>query len=148
MARKVRDASLDSREARRKLKPRGKPYWRTIERGLHLGYRRLRAKAGSWWARHYVGNRQYHVEGLGIADDLSDADGVAVLTYWEAQTKARARMVSRAHAAAGITGPITVATAIDAYLEFLESNRKSALDTRHRANAFIRPGSETSRARS
>jgi hypothetical protein len=40
MARKVKDKALDSREARSKLKVRGKSYWRTIERGLHLGYRR------------------------------------------------------------------------------------------------------------
>ena len=45
MARKVRDNALDTREARSKLKPQGKPYWRTIERGLHLGYRRLKGKS-------------------------------------------------------------------------------------------------------
>ena len=62
MARKVKDKELDSREARGKLKPRGKPYWRTIERGLHLGYRKLKGKAGTWWARHYIGGQQYDME--------------------------------------------------------------------------------------
>ena len=38
MARKVRDKQLDTREARSKLTPRGKPYWRAIEAGLHVGY--------------------------------------------------------------------------------------------------------------
>jgi integrase len=139
MARKVKDKELDSREARGKLKVRGKPYWRTVERGLHLGYRRLKGKAGTWWARHYVGGQQYEVESIGIADDLSDADGIAVLSYWEAQTAARERMVKRAHSAAGVTGPLTVKHAIEQYLEWLESNRKSAYDARRRAEAFIIP---------
>ena len=89
MARKVKDKALDSREARSKLKPRGKPYWRQIEQKLHLGYRRLKGKAGTWWVRHYIGAQTYEVESLGIADDLSDADGVAVLSFWQAQDKAR-----------------------------------------------------------
>jgi integrase len=139
MARKVRDKELDTREARGKLKPRGKPYWRAIERGLHLGYRRLKGKAGTWWARHYLGNQQYELEALGIADDLSDADSVAILDYWQAQTAARERMVNRAHTAAGKTGPLTVGDAIQQYLEWLENNRKSAYDARRRAEAFIIP---------
>ena len=36
MARKVRDAALDSREARRKLKVRGKPYYRALDRNVHI----------------------------------------------------------------------------------------------------------------
>ena len=139
MARKVKDKELDTREARGKLKPRGKPYWRTIERGLHLGYRRLKGKAGTWWARHYLGVQRYELEALGIADDLSDADGVAVLSYWNAQDKARERMVKRAHAAAGKTGPLTVSNAMDTYLEFLENNRRSAHTARSHDRLFIRP---------
>jgi integrase len=139
MARKVRDKELDTREARGKLKPRGKPYWRTVERGLHLGYRRLKGKAGTWWARHYIGEQQYEVESIGIADDLSDADGVAVLSFWQAQTAARERMVNRAHSAAGVTGPLTVKDAVEQYLEWLESDRRSAYDARRRAEAFIIP---------
>jgi integrase len=139
MARRVKDQTLDSREARRKLKPRGKPYYRKIERGLDLGYRRLRNAAGPWMARHYLGNQSHHVESIGIADDLSDADGIAILDFWQAQTKVRARMVERAHNASGKSGPMTVAAAMDAYLEFLENNRKSADDARYRTEAFIRP---------
>jgi integrase len=139
MARKLKDRELDAREARGKLKPRGKPYWRSIERGLHLGYRRLKGRAGTWCTRHYVGDQQYEVESLGIADDLSDADGVAVLDFWQAQTKARERMVRRVHAVNGVTGPLTVQAAVEAYLEFLENNRKSAVDARHRARAHIYP---------
>jgi integrase len=140
MARKVRDRELDSREARGRLKPRGKPYWRTIERGLHLGYRKLKGKAGTWWARHYVGEQQYEIEALGNADDMSDADGVAILSFWQAQDKARERMVKRAHAAVGKTTPLTVSDAMDAYLEYLENkNHGTASDARSRDRLFIRP---------
>jgi integrase len=139
MARRVKDANLDSREARRKLRPRGKPYYRAIERGLHVGYRRLANGAGTWVARHYVGGQAYQVEKLGTADDLSDADGVRVLTFWEAQTAARERMVRRAHDAAGKTGPLTVKDAVEDYLEWLAAHRKSAQDARYRAEALILP---------
>jgi hypothetical protein len=139
MARKVRDKELDTREARLKLTARGKPYWRTIEHGLHLGYRRLRGKSGTWWVRHYLGDQRYEAGSLGIADDLSDADGVAVINFWQAQQKARERMVSRAHAAAGKTGPLTVEDALELYVEYLERDRKTAYDARRRAEALIYP---------
>ena len=100
----------------------------------------LKGKAGTWCARHYIGEQQYELEALGIADDLSDADGVAILSYWQAQDKARERMVKRAHAAAGKTGPLTVADAMDVYLEYLESkNPRTAVDARSRDRLFIRP---------
>ncbi|OAS14248.1 integrase [Methylobacterium platani] len=90
-------------------------------------------------ARHYVGERTYEVETLATADDFSDADGVAILSFRQAQERARERMVQRAHAAAGKTSPLTVKDALEAYLEFLDANRKSGLDARHRAQAFIYP---------
>jgi len=140
MARRIHDKALDSRDARRRLKIRGKPYYRAIERGLHLGYRRLgRGVAGTWVVRHYVGEQQYEVERIGTADDVSDADGVAVLDFWQAQGKAREAMVERAHRAHGKHGPITVADAMDDYLAFLDGNRKSGADARYRDRAFIRP---------
>ena len=59
MARSVRDANLETRTARQRLSPRGKPYYRNLEPGLHLGYRRPLKGAGKWVARHYVGERDY-----------------------------------------------------------------------------------------
>ena len=140
MARRVLDKSLDSRDARRRLKIRGKPYYRAIERGLHLGYRRLGGgQAGTWVARHYVGEQSYQVQKLGVADDMSDADGVKVLDFWQAQEAARKAMVERVHRAHGKHGPITVGDAMDEYLAFLEHNRKSVADARYRDHALIRP---------
>jgi integrase len=139
MARTVRDALLDSRTARSRLKARGKPYWRGLEPGLHIGYRRPVTGAGKWLARHYVGEEKYQVETLNTADDFSDADGVAILDFRQAQNLARERMVARAHAAAGKTGPLTVADAMASYLEFLETNRKSAPFAQYVTDAFILP---------
>src|SRR5258708_18321433 len=141
MARKVNDKVLDTGEARRKMKARGKPYYRMIEPGLHLGYRRLKGqeRAGTWLVRHYLGKQAYEVERIGTADDLSDADGVAILDFKQAQDKARERMVNRAHAAAGKTGPLTVAMAMNDYLGFLDSKRKSGRDARWKSEAFIVP---------
>ena len=139
MARSVRDANLDSRTARSRLKARRKPYYRQLEPGLHLGYRRPMSGPGRWVARHYIGGDIYETETFGTADDFSDADGIAILNFWQAQNAARERMVLRARNAAGETGPLTVADAMASYLEFLETNRKSAPFAKYVNKAFIEP---------
>jgi integrase len=139
MARTVKDANLDSRTARSRLKARGKPYYRSLEPGLHLGYRRASSGSGRWVARHYIGDEKYEVEVIATADDFSDPDGVEILSFGQAQALARTRMVARAHASAGKTGPLTVEEAIDSYIGFLETNRKSARFARYVADAFILP---------
>ena len=145
MARRTPDARLESRESRSRLASRGKPHYRLLEPGLHIGYRKLRGRkgrpavAGTWVARHYVGGRSYVVERIGTADDFSDADGTIILSFAQAQDKARTHMVRRAHTANGVAGPLTVEVAVESYLEFLETNRKSAVDARHRAKAHIYP---------
>jgi hypothetical protein len=68
VARRVRDANLETREARGRLKPGGKPYWRSLERGLHLDYRRLRGKPRTWNVRHYLGDHRYEIKQIGIAE--------------------------------------------------------------------------------
>src|SRR5262245_3857141 len=87
MARTLRDSRLDTRETRARLKVRGKPHWRLIEPGLHLGYRRLAGKPGTWAVRHYVGGQTYTVETLRgvVADDHADADGITVMSFAQAQ---------------------------------------------------------------
>jgi integrase len=139
LARTVRDANLETRTARNRLKPAGKPYYRSLEHGLHLGYRKPRSGPGKWVARHYIGDQSYEIEAIASADDFSDADGVAVLDYWQALEKARARMVARARADAGQIGPLTVRSVMDDYLDFLEQNRKSAQTARYNIEAFILP---------
>ena len=122
------------------MKPRGKPYWRSLERGLHLDYRRLRGKARTWNVRHYLGDQRYEIKQIGIADDPSDADGVAILDIWQAQTAAREQMVKRAHAAGGKTiGPFTVADAYREYLEALKHEGKHLYEARLVGEVFVYP---------
>lgn len=120
MPRKVKDRNLDSREARSKLRARGMPYYRALDRTLHLGYRRLKGRPGSWWARYYLGDQHYELEALGTADDMSNADGRTILDFFQAQSKARAAMAERAKATAAPDGKvITVDLALDRYQENL-----------------------------
>src|SRR5262249_3163408 len=95
-------------------------------------------QAGTWVTRHYVGEQQYETTRIGTADDNSDADGVAVLDFWQAVTAARAAMVERAHKGKP-GGPYTVAQAMDDYINFLDHTRQAAADARYRDRAFIRP---------
>lgn len=130
MARRVRDQSLDSRDARSKLKARGKPYWRTIGKGLHIGYRKGQT-GGVWVVRRYIGKQQYAVETFAIADDREDANGTTVLDFWQAQEVARGYRP-------GARGAYTVRQAIAAYLEHL-GDRPSGYDAKLRLNAFAIP---------
>jgi integrase len=133
MARTLRDSKLDAREARLRLRVRGKPFWRLLEPGLHLGYRRLAGRPGSWCLRKYAGDQQYVVEALGtVADDYGTADGVTVMTFAQAQRAVLDRKPKP-------DGPLTVRQAIENYLEFLQAHRKTADDARQTAKALILP---------
>jgi integrase len=146
MARSIRDSSLETRTARSRLAPRGKPYWRLIEPGahaLHLGYRKPRgrkgkpAAAGAWCVRYYLGNQTYKTERIGTSDDYSDADGVVTLDFRQATDKARKYRIERV--TPGHNGPLTVEVCVRRYLQFLEAERKTAKDARLRAEAHIIP---------
>ncbi|WP_334368809.1 tyrosine-type recombinase/integrase [Bradyrhizobium sp. AZCC 1578] len=76
---------------------------------------------------------------FGTADDFSDPDGIAILSFWQAQAKAREQMVQRAHNGRVADAPRTVKDSVDSYIEFLESHRKSAKEARYAADAFILP---------
>jgi integrase len=139
MARTVRDAKLESRAAREKLGARGKPYYRTLDPGLHLGYRKLKGAPGRWVVRFYEGEQAYTVETIATADDLSTANGVDVLDFQQAQQEARKLRDVRVRDVAGIGGPFTVAVAIERYLEALEARGRNSADTRVRAEKMILP---------
>ena len=141
MARTVRDQKLETRTARARLALSGKPYYRALDPGLHLGYRKG-ATGGKWVARSYAGDGVYKVETIGVADDKADADGEMVLDFRSAQALARERHVEHQRAAKGLpeaAGPYTVRQCMAEYLDWLETNRKSAGDARYRAEALILP---------
>lgn len=142
MARTLPDNRLDTPTARLRLPPSKKPYYRTIDTGVHLGYRRNKYLSGQWLVRIYKGGQRYAVEPLGKADDHSDADGLTVLSYAQAQAKARERAAILARLSMGFaahTGPYTVQHAMTDYLVWLEQHRKTAKDARQRAERWILP---------
>ena len=90
MPRPVIDAKLDSphrpRPARRRAASRTGA---SIDHGLHLGYRKGKSGRPLGARGVYLGNQDYKVETIGTADDRTEADGVAVLDWRQAQAKAR-----------------------------------------------------------
>jgi integrase len=153
MARTIKSTTLDTRTARGKLDACGKPYYCKLEEGLHLGYRKPRGRkgkpavSGKWVLRRYVEDQKskndqrqpYILEKIGIADDFDDADGVAILSFDQAQEEARKRFKKRASDEAGVTGSYTVAVALKDYFEALGHEGRDTYDAQKRADAFIVP---------
>ena len=112
MARRVRASTLENRTARLKLEPRKKPHHFTvIAPGIAIGYRRTQGP-GRWVLRAANGHGAYWTDTIGLADDHEPADGAAVLTYFQAQDKARTLV--RGDNAGG-DRPASVGDALDAY---------------------------------
>jgi hypothetical protein len=143
MARKVRDTNLETRTARLRLVTRRKPYWRVLETGLHLGYRRLKEGSGSWVARRFVGDGRYLETRLSAADDFQEGDGDTVHTFHEAQAAARKWHQLEGRKARGLSenhGPYTVEDACRDYLADRESaGMKSLYTARLAINAHVIP---------
>ena len=131
MARRVRAKDIETRAARAKLNPSGKPYYRTIGEGLHVGYRKGQTE-GKWVVRRYVGNQGYKVATVALADDIEDADGVRVLTFWQAQDKARGIAAEGTY-----SGPYRVRDAFEAYIEHLGNDRATDTSSRYRNHLLL-----------
>jgi integrase len=125
LVRAARHSSLETRTARARLPARRTPYFAKIAKGLRLGYYRG-AVSGSWVASFYRGTKGYDTEAIGAADDTTDADGVTVFDYWQAQDYARKWAERQRLIAAGIirSGPYTVADAISDYLVEAAAEKK------------------------
>jgi integrase len=113
-----------------------------IEPGLHLGYRKRTSGPGTWVVRRYDG-KKYTVKNLTtaddkliVADDFSEADGNSILSFSQAQERAKAYRPAEG------ASLFTVADAMDLYLKFLEADGRSPQsisDVETRDAAFIRP---------
>ena len=134
MAKRVRDADLENRAARSKLKARGKPYYKVVGPGLHVGYRKGK-RAGMWVVRRYAGASSYVVQTIAEADDYADANGTDVLSFWQAQDEARKIAGSPARA----NGPYKVRDAVADYLLEQLEGRASYDDARTRLHAYALP---------
>jgi integrase len=138
MARKVRHSALESRTARLKLKPRRKPYpGPSLARGVSLMYRRNRT-AGSWVLKSSDGRGGYWTKSLALADDYDDSDHKNILTFFEAQD--RAKLLASGDAAAE-AAPITIDGALKDYKRDLEARnaavRNAIAPRRHLSSAIL-----------
>jgi integrase len=158
MSRSTEDAPITLRAARERLPKRHEPYWRTIEGGLALGYRKG-TRGGVWFARLWEAGR-YRKTTLGRSDDtlsathgrsdpaLSAVDGRVVLDFRQAQAKAQEWAVRIHRVAAGLeperaaapAAPYTLASAVADYLaDYAARGGKALATTRQAAEAHILP---------
>ena len=116
MARSIRAAQLETRTARLKLELRKKPYMVRVAPGVRLGYRRNEV-AGTWSVIAADGKSGNWVKKFGLADDHEEANGEQVLTFWQAQERARklARGGKNSDHEDDVGRPATLREALDAY---------------------------------
>jgi integrase len=108
-----------------------------ISVGCFIGYYKG-ARTGTWTARcRKTGGKGYFQRTLGEADDLLDANGVTVLSFRQAQARARAWFDEVFAAQHGRPDRYTVSDALDDYL--LRFTGKSLEKTRHTIERHIRP---------
>lgn len=140
MARLVVDRRLDTRSARLKLAIRREPHWRTITEGLALGYRR---GPGTWIARRYSAGAGRAYFAIGPADDVVDADGSTVLTFAQAQERARlwaADLVRATEGPAAAPGRLAVVDQVlTHYMDWMRLHRRSEQHARWVWNGSIKP---------
>ncbi len=132
MARSAKDTRLDNRTARLKL-AKSRRYQVTIRDGLALCYRRTAQGFGVWKARIEGVDGRETLQGIGAADDYTDADGVEVLDFYQAQDRARDLAKHRP------APSYTVGEAIDHYLTWYREHRKAVEATEATIRAHIRP---------
>lgn len=138
MAQSARDARLETRTARLRLTG-GRRYFKAIGEGLTLVYRRTGEGFGTWSAKLALPGSKYALRALGAADDYQEANGADVLSFHQAQDKAR-KLAEDAKVDAGfVVRPVTVAEAASRYLAWYRDHRRAYRETEHAINAHILP---------
>jgi hypothetical protein len=99
--------------------------------GVRISPQRRYKEGGSY----AVANLRTADGALIVADDFSEADGHAVLTFGQAQERAKAHRPAEREA----KGPLTVADAMTAYLEFLKTSRKPTRTATSHNEVHIKP---------
>ena len=143
MARTVKDTNLGTRNAREALAIRNPCYYRLIMQGLHVGYYKG-PRGGTWFGRRLVEGGHYKEKKLGAADDILDANGITVLSFAQAQERARTWYNEQTRLDTGLTPlgtPYTVSDALDDYLlDYERRGGKSIGRVKLTIEAHIRPG--------
>src|SRR6516225_5910100 len=117
-----------------RLAIRRKPYFEAVAPRVGIGYRRNQG-TGTWVARGADGHGGYWTKGIGLADDHEDANGTSVLTFWQAQDKARALVRGGQDSD---ERPATVAEALDHFAADLKARSGNAANAR-RVLALLPP---------
>ncbi|TPI51715.1 MULTISPECIES: tyrosine-type recombinase/integrase [unclassified Mesorhizobium] len=125
MARTRIDAQITTRNARKQLKPRKKPYCRSLGPTVAIGYQR-KQRGGVWQVVESLGKKRYRVEQIGIADDFVEANGATIYDFEQAKSAAVARIALwQVHDRASADGPApTVRSAAEIYMEMQEARER------------------------
>jgi integrase len=150
MAGRLTEAKIDSRSARERLKRGRQPHWRMIEKGrVHLGYQRDKGEpTGRWLLRRYLRRHpvknangketlitNYSTITLGLADDAVEANGKTVLSFEQAEAKARAMVATPSSRPARLT----VKEAMQRYFDFKRDEGQDTEDMEGRSRVHILP---------
>jgi integrase len=134
MANTVKHARLENPTARRRLKRGRQAHWQALAPRAHLGYRRWPEEpAGQWLFRRYLGDFKYQSTTIGRADDATQADGERVLSFAQAEAKARAMLESPR----GTVVRMTVRQAMARYVEYKRGLGQPVGDLLSRTAAHI-----------
>lgn len=137
-----RASAFKSRNSREKLPASDAPEWELLGPGIRLGYRAGRGtwgRGGSWLAASRAPDGRRVQTQLGLADDVAEANGAAVLTHEQAKEAARA-WVASLRRAPDAQPALTVADAVERYLEAREAEGMKAIyDARSRARVHVLP---------
>ena len=133
MARKTRGSQLETRASRDRLPVDGKIHYRHIDKTLSVGYRKTTGEqrstsksGGTWYVRLRLPDKRYRVESLGMADDFRDANELDVLSYDQAQAKAR-QFADEYAEKLNKPEPYTVKTAAADYMDWFETEGKKSI---------------------
>jgi integrase len=137
MPRSVRDHRLETRAARLRVAARAEPYWVLLSEGFHLGYYKG-SRVAKWVVRYRPVGRAggYNKATLGEADDSQDANDTTVLSYGQAQDKARA-WLTKQQGGGKSRAKYTVSDVLDDYIDGFTG--KDLVNTQRRIEQFIRP---------
>ncbi len=135
MPRQPRDANLQNRDTRSKLKPRKQPYSKCIVPGLHLGYRRTTANAaGTWIAKQLrKGEKLYSEKAFALADDYIESDGASVLSYKEAFKRIQELVAEYEGQSQPEAVFYTVEQCLDDYWTWYSASREATRTAQHRS---------------
>jgi integrase len=151
VARRANQPKLDTPSARKRLPAQHGVYWNVISKGGQLGYRRSStAKPGVWYARFRAPKeiisettqQRKQQDVLGVSDDAATANGLTILSYEQARTKAVQWFSERARnmvEGGGADADYTVAKACEDYLARRRGKSHDGGRTESMVNANIIP---------